>query len=134
VTSGEMMLTWTPAGMVVQRESGTGVGAALNDEHGGGGPFDVRRCALGDDFSRRLVVVRLGHVLFLCECSGGVRRGHKRLKDSAVVLREKLLHGLPFRVVAVTNVDLKIMSRRTPTDSVLGRGRSLVDAGVVLSV
>jgi hypothetical protein len=41
-----------------------------------------------------------------------------------VVLREKLMHGLPVRVVAVTNVDLKIMSRRTPTDSVLGRRRS----------
>jgi hypothetical protein len=34
------------------------------------------------------------------------------------------MHGLPVRVVAVTNVDLKIMSRRTPTDRVLGRRRS----------
>ena len=41
-----------------------------------------------------------------------------------MVLRKKLMHGLPVRVVAVTNVDLKMMSRRTPTDSVLGRRRS----------
>jgi hypothetical protein len=41
------------------------------------------------------------------------------LSDSAVVIREKLMHGLPVRVVAVTNVDLKIMSRRTPTHSVV---------------
>jgi len=41
-----------------------------------------------------------------------------------VVLRVKLMHGLPAPVVAVTNVDLKIMSRRTPTDRVLGRRRS----------
>jgi hypothetical protein len=46
------------------------------------------------------------------------------LSDSVVVLREKLMHGLPVRVVAVTNVDLKIMLRRTPTDSVSGRRRS----------
>jgi hypothetical protein len=46
------------------------------------------------------------------------------LSDSAVALREKLMHGSPVRVVEVTNVDLKIMSRRTPTDSVLGRRRS----------
>jgi hypothetical protein len=41
------------------------------------------------------------------------------LSDSVVVLREKLMPGLPVRDVAVTNVDLKIMSRRTPTDSVV---------------
>jgi len=41
------------------------------------------------------------------------------LSDSVVLLREKLMHGLPVRVVAVTNIDLKIMSRRTPTDSVV---------------
>ena len=56
---------------LMQRESETGVGAALYDEHGGGGPFDFRHCALGDDFSRRLVIVGLGHVLFLFHCSGG---------------------------------------------------------------
>ena len=41
-----------------------------------------------------------------------------------MVLRKKLMHGLPVRVVAVTNVDLKIMLRRTPTDSVSARRRS----------
>jgi hypothetical protein len=34
------------------------------------------------------------------------------------------MHGLPVRVVAVTNVDLKVMLRRTPTDSVSARRRS----------
>ena len=34
------------------------------------------------------------------------------------------MHGLPVRVVAVTNVDLKIMLRRTPIDSVSARRRS----------
>jgi hypothetical protein len=27
------------------------------------------------------------------------------------------MHGFPVRVVAVTNIDLEIMSRRTPTDN-----------------
>jgi hypothetical protein len=50
-------------------------------------------------------------------------RGHPAddnhdVSDSVVVLREKLMHDLPVRVVAATNVDRKIMSRRTPTDSV----------------
>ena len=31
------------------------------------------------------------------------------------------MHGLPVRVVAVMNVDVWFMSRRTPSDSVLGR-------------
>src|SRR6478672_280854 len=53
-----------------------------------------------------------------------LRTTNHHLSDSAVVLRKKLMHGLPVRVVAVTNVDLKIMLRRTPIDSVLGRRRS----------
>jgi hypothetical protein len=40
------------------------------------------------------------------------------------------MHGSPVRVVAVTNVDPKIMSRRTPTDRVLGRRRFAEGIGV----
>jgi hypothetical protein len=55
---------------------------------------------------------------------GTLQTTNHHLSDSAVALREKLMHGLPVRVVEVTNVDLKIMSRRTPTDNALGRRRS----------
>jgi hypothetical protein len=49
---------------------------------------------------------------------GTLQTTNHHLSDSIVVLRENLMHGIPLRVVAVTNADLKIMSRRTPTDSV----------------
>lgn len=52
-----------------------------------------------------------------------LHRGHsvqttnRHLSIPLWVLRQKLTRGLPVRVVLVTNVDLNIMSRRTPTDS-----------------
>ena len=56
---------------LIQRESGTGVWAAVNDEHGGGCPLNITHCAVDDDFSKRLGVLGLGHALFPSGCSGG---------------------------------------------------------------
>jgi hypothetical protein len=81
---------------LIQQELRTSVRAALNDEGGGASrhPFDSRRRALGtgqgrsihlveevgaesrdsvrDDLTRHLVVVRVGHLLFLVYYSGVV--------------------------------------------------------------
>jgi hypothetical protein len=73
---------------------------------------------------KRLTVMPFGDRYVTTWIADTLQTTHHHLSDSAVVLREKLMHGLPVRVVAVTNVDLKIMVRRTPTDSVLGRRSS----------
>jgi hypothetical protein len=73
---------------LIQGESGTGVGAALNNEHRrvvGKVGADTRD-GVRDDFLRHVVVVRVGHLLFLVDCSRGVAQisGSENLRFGVV--------------------------------------------------